>query len=369
MSSPPTSRSTPSSLPASAQRVLITGINGFVAPHIASIFLSHGWIVRGTVRSASKKDRVLSLPVFKPFLAGAGDGEGKVEIVIVEDFGGSDWSEALDGVDAVVHAASPFDMNLNVDGFIKSAVEGTTKLVEAASTVETIRAFAYVSSIVAVLNLLIPATEHGGKTYTEDDWLALTEEDARKEGAIAPHWYCVSKKLAELAAREVYKSSNAKFALSTYCPPGIYGPPEHLLSAAELAAVPGTDLSMSQLAGLLKGGENGTLLPEYNVVYVDVRDLAQAIFKGITLKTNGRYLTANETVTSQKIVNIARRVRPDLAKYIVKGETDVGAEVPEGAYKVDVSKSENELGVKYRTLQDTVRDTLAKFEELGAYKE
>ncbi|WVF72231.1 hypothetical protein IAT40_007043 [Kwoniella sp. CBS 6097] len=335
----------PAPAPATAQRVLITGLNGFVAPHIASIFLSNGWIVRALCRGR------------------------QVEIVIVEDFGKSDWSQALKDVDAVVHAASPFDMNLDVDGFIKAAVEGTTKLVEAASKVETIKAFAYVSSIVAVLNLFIPTTEHGGKKYSEEDWLPFTEEDAKKEGFIAPHWYCISKKLAELAARDIAKTSNAKFALSTYCPPGIYGPPEHLLSAAELSAVPGTDLSMSQLAGLLKGGEDGTLLPEYNVVYVDVRDLALAIFKGITLKSTGRYLTANETVTSQKIVNIARRIRPDLAKYIVKGQPDVNTEVPEGAYKVDVSKSENELGIKYRSLEDTVRDTLTKFEELGAYKE
>ncbi|OCF45483.1 hypothetical protein I317_00730 [Kwoniella heveanensis CBS 569] len=350
---------------APVHRVLITGLNGFITPHIAHIFLSNGWIVRGTVRSESKKERVLSLPLFKPFVE-----DGKLEIAIVEDFVSSDWSEALQGVTGVVHAASAsvFDQQLSADDFIKPAVDGTTRLVQAAAKVGTIKAFAYVSSIVAVLNILLPHTSHGAKTYTEGDWVSFIEEDARKEGAMSHQWYIISKKLAELAAYDAHESSNAKFALSSYCPPAVYGPPEHIASADELAKIVGTDMSVTQLAKLLTDGEDGVLIPEFNVVYVDVRDLALAIFKGINLQAKGRYLIVGETITSQKTVNTARRIRPDLATYIVKGQPDVGAEVAEGVYKVDASKSERELGIKYRTLEDTVRDTISKFEELGVYQ-
>ena len=80
----------------SYQKVLITGLNGFSAPHIAHGFLINGWNVRGTVRSNSKKETVLELPYLKERAE-----EGRLEIVIVEDFITSDWTEALNGVDAV----------------------------------------------------------------------------------------------------------------------------------------------------------------------------------------------------------------------------------------------------------------------------
>jgi nucleoside-diphosphate-sugar epimerase len=73
-------------------RVLITGLNGFVAVHVAKVFLDEGWSVRGTVRSQSKVHRVRSLPVFE---------DKEIEVVILDDLINGDFTEALDGVDAV----------------------------------------------------------------------------------------------------------------------------------------------------------------------------------------------------------------------------------------------------------------------------
>lgn len=41
-----------------AQRVLITGINGYIGVHTARAFLSGGWNVRGTVRPSANRDVV-----------------------------------------------------------------------------------------------------------------------------------------------------------------------------------------------------------------------------------------------------------------------------------------------------------------------
>ncbi len=38
--------------------VLVTGISGFIAKHVALAFLEAGYEVRGTVRSMSKADQV-----------------------------------------------------------------------------------------------------------------------------------------------------------------------------------------------------------------------------------------------------------------------------------------------------------------------
>ena len=76
--------------------VLITGLNGFVAVHTAIKFLSEGWNVVGTVRSASKGDATLALPA----LLKARD-EGKISYVVVTDLASGDFSEGLKQVDAV----------------------------------------------------------------------------------------------------------------------------------------------------------------------------------------------------------------------------------------------------------------------------
>ena len=71
----------------SSQLVLITGISGFVATHVALEFLKNGHRVRGTVRSQDKAEIVKKTPAF-------GDYLDRLEFVIVEDLVTGDFSEA-----------------------------------------------------------------------------------------------------------------------------------------------------------------------------------------------------------------------------------------------------------------------------------
>ncbi|WWC86892.1 uncharacterized protein L201_001771 [Kwoniella dendrophila CBS 6074] len=351
----------------SAQTVLITGLNGYTAPHIAHQFLNKGWNVRGTVRSDSKKEKVLNLSAFKNWV-----DQGKVEVVIVEDFLTSDYTEALNGVDAVVLAASPFNMTLSTyEEFATPAIQGTKRVLEAAAKVSSIKAIAYVSSGVSILDVFQPLDSYGGRLVTEKDWLESTEEDAKKESDSPTKkalWYAVSKKYAELAARETKKETGASYALSSYCPTVVYGPVQETDDLKDLQHAPGSDLSASALYHLLVGGENAPLLPEHHVQYLDVRDLASAIYAGVDKKSEGRFITAGYEFFYQDFVNIARRLRPDLSKFIVKGDSNGSTSPPVGSYRFDRSASEKELGIKYHTLEETVRDTIARFEEMGAYK-
>jgi nucleoside-diphosphate-sugar epimerase len=121
------------------------------------------------------------------------------------------------------------------------AVEGTTHCLEAAAkepcefriircriTQEltpvcplAIKHVVVTSSFASIGDFSKPATEQAGKTYTEEDWNPITNEDCEKltadsEGA-GSIWYCASKKLAEKAAWDI--SKKASFKLSTICPP------------------------------------------------------------------------------------------------------------------------------------------------------
>ncbi|WVF69748.1 hypothetical protein IAT40_004527 [Kwoniella sp. CBS 6097] len=346
------------------QKVLITGLNGFVAPHIAIVFLEKGWDVVGTVRTSSKRDTVLDLPDLRNWAK-----EGRLTAAIVEDLVDAEWSKVLEGIDALVHAASPFDLSLKTyEEFSRPAIQGTINLLTAASKVPSIKAVADVSSTAAVLNVLKPFSNHQGKVYTEDDWQELTEDDARKEGAGPGEWYCVSKKYASLAAQKVKKDTGASWSLTTVCPPAIFGPAIHVSAASQIAnATPGTDISTATLWGFFRGGENSPLPPAFDPVYADVRDLVNAIYQGITKRVTGRFLVSSGTYTAQRLVNIARKARPELRQYIVRGDLEGSADLPEGTFGLDTGKSVGELGVHYRTLEQTVEDTLKQLEKLGAY--
>jgi NAD dependent epimerase/dehydratase family len=103
----------------SSDKVLVTGANGYVGLWIIKVLLERGNSVRAAVRSDSKSQHMREL--FKPF------GDAKFEVVIVPDMtkvrlitvlkrsemltlGVSKdgaWDEAVDGVQAIEHVASP----------------------------------------------------------------------------------------------------------------------------------------------------------------------------------------------------------------------------------------------------------------------
>ena len=89
-------------------KVLVTGANGYIAMWVIRALIERGASVKAVVRSPSK-----ALHILKIF------GEGKVEIVVVAPDMTKDgaFDEAVKGVDAIAHIASPADTRLKtLDG-------------------------------------------------------------------------------------------------------------------------------------------------------------------------------------------------------------------------------------------------------------
>lgn len=64
------------------------------------------------------------------------------------------------------------------------------------------------------------------------DWNPATVEDACEAGRPGPFVYSASKKLAEEAAWE-FQEEHPEMAITTLCPPMIYGPPIQATNSAE----------------------------------------------------------------------------------------------------------------------------------------
>src|SRR6266851_5869921 len=95
----------------SPAKVLVTGANGYLAVWVVKNYLEAGYSVRGTVRSLSKSASLAD--TFSKY----GD---RFELVVVKDITKDGaFDEAVKGVDAIAHTASPFHFKAtNPDGMM-----------------------------------------------------------------------------------------------------------------------------------------------------------------------------------------------------------------------------------------------------------
>ena len=102
------------------QKVLVTGVSGYIGPHCAAELLEQGYSVRGTVRSAAREASV------RRAVGSVSARADEIEFAQADLLDDAGWSEAVSGCDFVLHVASPFIMGEPKDpnDLIKPAVEG-----------------------------------------------------------------------------------------------------------------------------------------------------------------------------------------------------------------------------------------------------
>jgi len=329
---------------APAKKVLITGASGYVASHVIRAFASAGYEIIGTVRSAS------GIPAIQKAHAAYAD---KLSFAVIPDLiveGAFD--EAVKGVDGIIHTASPFILNPkdNEKELLQPAIQGTVRALEAAHKAG-VKRVVITSSFAAILDLA--QGYRPGYTYTEADWNPVTyaEAAASDSGAFT---YSASKKLAEKAAWDWVAEHKSSVELVTLTPPWVFGPGinepkslSHLNESTEAihklldaAAVPPTDF-----AG-----------------FVDVRDLALGHLRAFeTPDAAGQRFLIGSHFDYQTAVDGLHARFPQLKDRVPVGTPGAGA--TEAVYKVDGSKTERVLGIKYTPLATTIGDTVEQLLE------
>lgn len=225
--------------------VLLTGVTGFIAKRIALDLLNAGHHVKGTLRRRARAEEVME--AVRPHLTNpdAINNLSFVELDLTSDDG---WTEAAQGMDVLMHTASPFPGSSpkNEDDVIRPAVDGTLRALKAAQAAGVTRVI-LTSSVVA-----IEAKDKTG-AFTPEDWSETSHPKSSP--------YFKSKTLAERAAWD-FVAEHPEMQLTTVNPSLVLGAP--------LDKHYGTSLSLMER--LMSGKDPA--VPNLGFGIVDVADIS-----------------------------------------------------------------------------------------------
>ncbi|PFH46271.1 hypothetical protein AMATHDRAFT_70221 [Amanita thiersii Skay4041] len=351
---------------AHSSKVLVTGANGFVAVWLVQTLLEQGYSVRGTVRSESKAAFLLNK--FRSY-------SDKFEVVVVEDITKDGaFDEAVKGVDAIEHTASP--CHLNVDDpkeIIDPAVNGTVGILKSAlKNAPNVKRIVTLASTATILR-----DSNEPLTFDETDWNTQSPDEVKQHGrnASATAKYRTSKILAERAAWTFYEDhkNQVKWDLTVIHPPFVFGPVAH-----EVAHPNDLNTSTKEWYNVViapnSSGRSKDFLTNGGSCWVDVRDLAAALVKALSVKEAGgeRIIISAGQFIWQDWIDIANSLSPSPIPSHAPG-TDKALPVgnPDAnktavyMIKYNTAKEKRILGLEYLTMEETTRDTLVDYERRG----
>jgi dihydroflavonol-4-reductase len=327
--------------------ILVSGANGFIASHSIAVLLAQGDTIIGTVRNpadAIRNGHLLALP-------GATD---RLQLVSA-DLTDTDPFAACTAVDAVLHMASPYVMDVNdaQRDLVDPAVNGTLAMLRAAAQSPRIKRVVLTSSMAAITD------EPDGRLLTEADW--------NDKSTLARNPYYFSKALAERAAWDFMAEHKPGFDLIVINPFMVVGP----------AMTPEINTSNQIFVDMAKGKYPAIMALEWG--FVDVRDVAQAHVRAIDATgAAGRYICAAGNRDMAQVVALIRNAGAS-AKKLPRMKLDgaIGTALMKlasrlqppgiGSYlrthlgrspRFDNAKIRRDLGIEFRDLDATLIETV-----------
>lgn len=272
-----------------ANAVLVTGISGFIAKHVALELLKGGYSVQGTLRSLDRAGAV------RKTLAAHGADVSRLTFAAADLDRDEGWAEAVSGCAFVQHIASPFPLQQpsGREDLVPAARQGALRVL-AAARVEGVERVVMTSSMVAMMYRAgRPAEMQVGESdWTDPDWKAATP-------------YIISKTRAERSAWDYVSHEWLRERLVAVNPGFVLGP--------ALDGDIGT--SLQALGMILKGAYPA--VPPVDFPIVDVRDLARLQVAAMAPAVGGRRLiAAGETWSMAQMAQEMRAAHPARARRI-----------------------------------------------------
>lgn len=335
-------------------KVLVSGANGFIAGHSIQKLLEQGHDVVGTVRdpsNTSKVQHLKDLPGAKEHLR-----------LVAADLTDADPFSAHADVDAVLHMASPYIVNAKdaQRDLVDPAVRGTRSMLEAVKASPRVKRVVLTSSMAAITD------EPDGRVLTERDW--------NTKSSLSRNPYYFSKAEAERAGWAFMKQEEPTFDLVAINPFLVIGP----------SLTPAVNTSNQTFIDIINGVYPAIMSLDWG--FVDVRDVASAHIAALEqTDASGRHICASGNMTMQEVVEQMRaegyggRKLPSLnfsggfgtalmklASYAQPAGVGSYLRTHLGRRpKFDNSKIKSELGVTFRSPQESLSDTLRDLSRWG----
>ena len=333
----------------SKKPVLVTGGNGFVGSWLVQKLLDKGLIVNVTVRDV--KDNLKTDHLKKM----ADQSKGIIKLFQADLLEQGSFEEAMKGCETVFHTAAPFNFKFKdpTEEFYNPVVKGTENVLETVNKTKSVKTVIYTST--------------GWATYGDNADIALKpnkilNEDCWNDTSSLSHLpYAYSKVIAEKLAWEI-ANNQKNWKLKVINPVNPVGPTKAGFSTS------GTHELYVQLGnGAMKSGA-----PPVEFGIVDIEDVADAhVNAAFNKNASGRYLIFSESMSLLSLANILREkfedqyplpkkempkwlvwlVAPLLDKTLSRKYISRNMGHP---WRGDNSKSINELGMKYRPIENSV---------------
>ena len=271
--------------------VLVTGIGGFLAGHIALQLLEQGYRVRGSLRNIHRSDAIRH----ELGCHSHTDIAERLSFVQADLDSDDGWGTAAKDCRYVIHTASPFPPGFpeNERELIRTARDGALRVLNSAHQARVTR---------VVMTSSVAATNHGDgqAPFTEENWTDPASPRATP--------YYKSKTLTEQAAWTFSQETGLDLAVIN--PSVILGP--------LLGAKFGTSVGL--IHHLMSGHFQG--IPRFGFSVVDVRDVADAHISAMTNPAAGgqRFIIGGRFFWLKDLVAVLRHSFPDHAFRLPAGE-------------------------------------------------
>lgn len=169
------------------------------------------------------------------------------------------------------------------------------------------------------------------------------------------------KTFAEKAAWDFIEKEKPNFDIATINPPLVLGPIVHYLNSLDAI-----NTSNARMRDIVQGRMKDKIAPTGTYLWVDVRDVALAHVRAIEVPEAGgkRFFVVAGYFSNKEIVDIVRDSHPELASKLPS--KDLESDFPKTIFEIDNSRSKEVLGLKYKSLKETVSDTVSSLQAVGA---
>lgn len=338
------------------ETILVTGGTGFVGSWAIVRLLQLGYQVRTTVRSLKKEPQV------RAAIATQTDPEDRLTFVVADLTTDTGWSEAMAGIDRVLHVASPMHTTNSADiqTFLGPQRDGDERILKFAAAA-------------GVKHVVITSAAAAAKPASDStDW-ASNETIWTQPNDPVQNPYQQSKAIAEKAAWDWMATYDGPMKLSTVLPTAVFGP----------VLMPQNNSSQQLIALMLRGQLPGVFNIGFDIV--DVRDLVdlEILAMQSDQAAGQRYLAVADNLKMKAIAQtlktqlpvVAERVHtniiPDfILRLVARFNANVAVFVGllNRRFRYTSAKAQHDLGWQPRSAQTTIVDAANRMTTLGLLK-